>query len=408
MLARLTDAKVRSAKPKEKAYKLYDGGSLFLLVKPNGAKLWRYKYKLRGIENLFAIGSYPETGLLQAREARAAARKLVDAGIHPAQKKKADKLVSAADAAETFEALAREWIAKKKSGWTEGYLRQVQAVLGNDVFPHIGGIPARVVSSAQLLSIIRRVEHRGAETLAILIRQWCSAIFRYANSTLRAEGDPAAALRGAIIRPPVRHKTPLAVSEISILLTRVEASQSTPQVKLALRLLLLTFVRPVELRKADWSEFDFEGLEWRIPAERMKMRRPHTVPLSIQAVESLKELYAWSVAGRPQLFPNTRDPKRYMSITTLNRCLERLGYGGVFSAHGFRTTASTLLNEMGYRPDVIELQLAHQERNKVRASYNQAQYMPERRKMMQDWADFLEAQSDSAGKVIPFRKAKEP
>lgn len=390
MPARLTDTAIRNAKPREKAYKLTDGGSLFLLVTPAGSKLWRYRYRLGGSENLFAIGDYPALGLLQAREARDAARRLVKEGIHPSQHRKATRLVAATEAANTFETVAREWIEQNRSHWSAYYARQVETVLTGDVFPQIGGLPLRAVTSAQILGILREVEKRGAPSIALLVRQWVSAVFRYGVATLRADLDPASALRGAVRKPKTQHKRPLSRKELGVFLAKLEDSQSGLQVSTALRLLLLTFVRPGELRGARWSEFDLEAAEWRIPAQRMKMREPHVVPLSKQAVQLLRKLKAEALS-RPQLFPNMRDPKRDMSPTTLNRALERMGYTGHFSAHGFRATASTLLNEMGYRPDVIERQLAHRERNRVRASYNQASYMAERKKMMQDWSNFLDA-----------------
>ena len=390
MVARLTDTHARNAKPKSRAYKLIDGGGLHLLVRPNGTKSWQYRYRVGEKENLYTIGRYPSMGMQQARVARDAARELVRQGMHPSVQRRADKLVTIETAANTFESIAREWIAQNRSGWTPYYLRQVETMLAADVFPHVGALPIKSVKSAQLLAILRRVAGRDAATVAILLRQWCSAIFRYAVTTLRADFDPAAALKGAIKRPRVKHKRALGMNEIAELREKVAASSTTPQVKIALELLLYTFVRPGELRGATWSEFDLEKAEWRIPAERMKMRTPHVVPLANQVIPLLRELRPLCL-GREQLFPNVRDPKRVMSNTTLNRVLERIGYAGVFSAHGFRATASTLLNEHGYRSDVIERQLAHQERNGVRASYNHATYLAERRKMMQEWADMLDA-----------------
>ena len=404
MPARLTDTAVRNAKPREKAYKLTDGGSLFLLVTPSGSKLWRYRYRLAGIENLFAVGEYPAMGVQQAREARDAARRLVREGIHPAQHRRASRLVTATEAANTFEAVAREWIEQNRAHWSAYYARQVETVLTGDVFPEIGGLPIRAVTSAQLLAILKEIEKRGAPSIALLVRQWVSAIYRYAVATLRADVDAASALRGAVRKPKTQHKRPLTRKELALFLAKLEESQSGLQVSTALHLLLLTFVRPGEVRGARWKEFDLDAAEWRIPAERMKMREPHIVPLSRQAVRLLRKLRE-ETGNRPQLFPNARDPKRDMSPTTLNRALERMGYAGHFSAHGFRATASTLLNEMGYRADVIERQLAHRERNRVRASYNQASYMGERKKMMQDWANFLDA-LERGDNVTPIRSKK--
>ena len=401
MASRLTDTAIRNAKAQGKAYKLPDGGALFLLVTPAGSKLWRYRYRIAGAENLYAIGEYPAVSLQQARELRDAARRLVKEGVHPAQHRKASRLITATEAANTFEAVAREWIAQNKAHWSAYYLHQVETILAADVFPRLGGLPIRAVTAAHLLGILQDIQKRDAPSIALLVRQWVSGVFRYAVATLRADADPAAALRGAVRKPKTQHKRPLSQKELGLFLARLGESQSGLHVTTALRLLLLTFVRPGELRGARWSEFDLQAAQWRIPASRMKMGEPHTVPLSRQAVGLIRQLQA---AGdkRPQLFPNARDPKRTMSPTTLNRALERMGYGGQFSAHGFRATASTLLNEMGYRSDLIERQLAHAERNKVRASYNQAAYMPERKKMMQAWADFLDALRQG-GDIVPIR-----
>jgi integrase len=401
----LTDAKIRSTKPAEKAFKVSDSGGLYLLVKPNGAKLWRWKYRIAKKENHFAIGVYPSVSLAEAREARDAARKLVKQGIHPAHERQAQQAAQVAENANTFEAVAREWIDKKKPGWTPYYLRQVERFLAADVFPYIGTLPIRNVTAAHLLEIVRRVEGRGAETVAVLLRQWASAIFRYAVATLRADADPAAALKGAIHRPKVKHHRPFSRNQIVDFAKALDRYGGYRTTVIALRLMLLTFVRTVELRAAEWDEIDLDRAEWRIPAERMKKREPHLVPLCRQAVELLRELHTFT-GGRTFLFPNYRNPKTCMTATTLNRALERMGFNGKdsvgFSAHGFRATASTILNEMGYRSDVIERQLAHAERNKVRASYNQAEYLEERRTMMQQWADYLD-NLEAGAEVITLR-----
>ena len=401
----LTDAKIRSSKPAEKAFKVSDSGGLYLLVKPNGAKLWRWKYRIAKKENHFAIGVYPSVSLAEAREARDAARKLVKQGIHPAHERQAQQAAQVAENANTFEAVAREWIDKKKPGWTPYYLRQVERFLAADVFPYIGTLPIRNVTAAHLLEIVRRVEGRGAETVAVLLRQWASAIFRYAVATLRADADPAAALKGAIHRPKVKHHRPFSRNQIVDFAKALDRYGGYRTTVIALRLMLLTFVRTVELRAAEWDEIDLDRAEWRIPAERMKKREPHLVPLCRQAVELLRELHTFT-GGRTFLFPNYRNPKTCMTATTLNRALERMGFNGKdsvgFSAHGFRATASTILNEMGYRSDVIERQLAHAERNKVRASYNQAEYLEERRTMMQQWADYLD-NLEAGAEVITLR-----
>jgi integrase len=422
----LTDRQIRNTKPGEKPIKLTDGGGLYLEVRPTGAKLWRYRYRIAGKENVFAVGEYVQAprgetkeqkqsrrnaGMLTLAEARARreeCRALVKQGIHPAHHRQAARMEQSARNANTFEAVAREWIAKKKPGWTPYYLRQVERFLEADVFPYVGNLPIRNVTAAHLLEIVRRVEGRGAETVALLVRQWASAIFRYAVATLRADIDPAAALRGAIHRPKVVHRKPMTREQMADFVKALDSYGGYRTTVIALRLMLLTFVRTVELRAAHWTEIDLDRAEWRIPAERMKMREPHIVPLSRQAVELLRELHSYT-GGRGFLFPNYRNPKTCMTATTLNRALERMGFNGKdsigFSAHGFRATASTILNEIGFRPDVIERQLAHAERNKVRASYNQAEYLEERRAMMQQWADMVDEITKDDGKVTPIKWA---
>lgn len=422
----LTDSQIRNTKPGSKPIKITDGGGLYLEVRPSGAKLWRYRYRIAGKENVFAAGEYFQAPsgetkkqaearrtagrltLAEARIEREEWRGLVKQGIHPAHQRQAARLATHAENANTFEAVAREWIAKKESGWTPYYLRQVERFLAADVFPYIGNLPIRNVTAAHLLEILKRVEGRGAETVAVLLRQWASAIFRYAVATLRADSDPAAALKGAIHRPKVKHHRPLSRNQIADFLNALESYGGYRTTVIALRLMLLTFVRTVELRAAQWEEIDLDRAEWRIPAERMKKREPHLVPLSRQAVELLRELHTFT-GGRAFLFPNYRNPKTCMTPTTLNRALERMGFNGKdsigFSAHGFRATASTILNETGFRPDVIERQLAHAERNKVRASYNQAEYLEERRAMMQQWADLIDEMVKSDSKVKPIKRA---
>lgn len=399
----LTDAKIRNAKAADKPFKLTDSHGLYLEVRPNGAKLWRYRYRIGGRENVFAVGDYRDMGLSEARDERKKARDLVKQGIHPARQRKADRARQAAENANTFKAVAQEWIEKRRTHWTPTYCKQIENTLKSDVYPAIGAHPIRSVTAAQILEILEKMEKRGAETAAIMMRQWISAIYRYAVSTLRADADPAAALKGAVKRPKVRHHPPLAQDEIPKFLEAVEKYGGFAATKHALRLLLLTFTRTIELRAAKWEEIDLENAEWRIPAERMKMREPHFVPLATQAVEELIELKQIN-GSSPWLFPNHRRPRECMTGTTINRALERMGYGGKFSAHGFRSTASTVLNELGYRPDVIERQLAHTERNKVRASYNRAEYLDERRQMMQAWADYLYALRDN---MVPIRARKQ-
>ena len=392
----LTDTKIRNSKPAEKPYKLQDGQGLYLDVRPSGSKIWRYRYWITPErDGIFTIGEYPMVTLSEARRSREWAREQVKQGLNPTHAKEAERMRRMGEHANTFELVAREWIEQNKAHWSASYLRQVETFMKRDVYMKIGALPIRLVTAAHLLGIIRDVEKRGAQSIAVLIRQWSGQIFRYAVATLRADSDPAAALTGAIKRAPVRHNPPLSKDEIPKFLELTGSYGGYRGTVIALKLMLYTFVRTVELRKAEWEEIDLDAAEWRVPRERMKMAKKmkagetHIVPLSRQAVELLRELHTLS-GGRKFLFPNLRSPDTCMTATTINRALERMGYAGKFSGHGFRSTASTLLHEMGWRSDVIERQLAHSERDKVRAAYNHAEYMPERREMMQAWADWVD------------------
>ena len=335
----LTAIQVRNAKPKATPYKLADSRGLHLLVLPSGSKHWRFRYRLAGKENMFAIGAYPDISLALAREACDDARKLVSEGIHPSHARQTERKATETAAANTFKAIAEKWIHKNKNtekrrGWSDYYCYQVERTLANDVYPDIGNLPIRQVIPAHVLDIIERVSTRktrggkvGAPSVAILIRQWCSAIFQFAISTNKASWDPAAALKGAIARPKVQHKNALDGKGITEFLRKLESAPGVPQTHIALKLLLLTFVRPGELRCAGWEEFDLEDRIWTIPGKRMKMGETHLVPLSNQTIELLKRLRAID-GSRPLLFPNVRAPNRPMSPTTLNRCLERMGYAG--------------------------------------------------------------------------------
>lgn len=419
----ITDTKIRNTRPGKKPIKLRAGNGLILEVRPNGAKLWRYRYRIAGKENMFALGNYCQAPagesdidasirrasglftLAEARQERDRCRGLVKQGIHPAHSRQALRSARVAENANTFESVALEWIEKKTPNWSSYYARQVNNILKADVFPYIGTLPIRNVSAAHIREILVRAGKRDAKTIALLIRQWSSAIFCHAVATQRADGDPAMALKGLIERKKIQHRKPLTRDQIRLLLKNLDEFGGYRATVIAMRLALLTFVRPGELRAANWAEFSLDRAEWRIPAERMKMRETHIVPLSKQAITLLRELHELT-GYRDFLFPNHRRPKDCMTATTLNRALERMGFNGKdsigFSAHGFRATASTMLNEMGYRSDVIERQLAHKERNKTRASYNQAEYLAERTLMMQQWADHLD-HIKSGADVIPLR-----
>ena len=401
----LTDVKIRNTKPSETPVKLADAGGLYLEVRSSGKKLWRYRYKIAGKENVFAIGEYPAIGLSEARSARDEAKKLVKQGIHPAHNRQLHLSAQINENQNTFKVIALEWYeaTKTKKHWTPYYAKQVDRVFNADVFPFIGNLPIRSVTPSHMLSVLERVEKRGANTVAILTRQWCSAVFCYAVSRRKADNDPTIVLKGTIQRPSVVHSRRLPVKEIPVFLNALDNYSGHRTTIIAMRLIMLSFVRTRELRMATWDEIDFENAEWRIPGARMKMRDPHAIPLCRQAIELLKELKTLT-GYQTWLFPNTRSPDDCMSATTLNRAIEYLGWKGTFAAHGFRSTASSLLNEMGHRPDIIERQLAHKDPNTIRGIYNQAEYIDERREMLQQWADFLDGLQVGA-KVIPIRKA---
>jgi len=401
----LSNAAIKKAKPKKKPYKLSDFGGLYLLIKPNGSKLWRWKYRIYGKENVYSIGEYPTVSLVDAREERDNARVLVKQGINPAHDRRVQKTAQVSSNANSFITVAKGWINQRKLKWTPHYLNQIEKVLAADVYPYIANLPMRSITAAHLLEIIKRVEKRGSATVAILIRQWCSAIFRYAAAHLLADADPAAMLKGAIDKPKVKHCQPLTKKDIPNFITALERYDGYRSTVIALKLLMLTFVRTIELRAAEWKEFDLDGAEWHIPAERMKMREPHVVPLSKQAIELLLELQTF-MGSSGLLFPNYRRPKTCMAQTTLNRALDRMGYGDKFSAHGCRATASTMLNEMRYPTDYIERQLAHAERDKTRASYNRAEYLPERKEMMQTWANMIDEMAKPVSKITSIKHGR--
>lgn len=401
----LTELKIKSEKPRVKAFKLSDGEGLYLLVNPNGSRYWRLKYRIDGKEKLLALGVYDEVSLSDARIRRNEARNLLAKGIDPGllkQQKKQSKKIAAKN---SFEAIAREWHAKFLPKWTTKHGSRIIRQLENDIFPWIGKQIISDISAPALLKTLQRIETRGAIETAHRAHQTCGQIFRYAIATGRAERDPSADLRGAL--PPAKKKHHATLTEpkaIGDLLRAINDYQGHFVTKCALRLAPLLFVRPGELRHAEWSEFNFEVAEWRIPADKMKMGATHIVPLSTQAMSILKELQPLTGDGK-YVFPCIRAPKRPMSENTVNAGLRRLGYTKEeMTGHGFRSMASTLLNEQGWNRDAVERQLAHAERNNIRAAYNYAEYMPVRRKMMQHWADYLDALVNNL-KIFKFKTA---
>jgi integrase len=383
----LTDNAIRSAKPREKPYKLFDERGLFMLVTPTGARWWRLKFRAAGKEKLLLLGVYPDVSLKLARERRDELRRELASGVDPSAKRKVERAATA----DSFEAVAREWFGKFSANWADTHSDKIIRRLENDIFPWLGSRPVAQITPPELLACLRRIESRGALDTAHRAHQNCGQIFRYAVATGRAERDPASDLRGAL--PPVNggHFATITDSAgIGALLRAIDGYEGTFVARCALRLAPLVFVRPGELRAAEWSEFDLDKAEWRIPAERMKARVVHIVPLSTQAIALLQELQPSTGSGR-YVFPSLRTPARPMSENTINAALRRLGYSGdQMTGHGFRSMASTLLNEQGWNRDAIERQLAHGERDEVRAAYNYAQHLPERRKMMQSWSDFLD------------------
>ncbi|MBI1347068.1 tyrosine-type recombinase/integrase [bacterium] len=397
----LSDATVRNAKPKSKPYKIADGEGLFLLVLASGAKYWRLKYFFGGKEKLLALGVYPEISLTEARERRSQARKMLAHGNDPGELKKESKRQETIKASNSFEAIAREWLDKRNHHLSESTrevkLRRLEAY----VLPKIGAKPIADISAAEVLEMLRILERRGTLDVARRVMQITGQVFMFAIATGRAERNPVPDLRGAIQTPTVGHYAYLKENELPEFLKKLETYDGHPQTTLALRVLLLTFVRTTELRAAEWSEINWDKAEWRIPSTRMKMKQTHIVPLSRQALAALRELQTFS-GNRQYVFPNNHNPSTFMSENTMLYALYRMGYHSRTTGHGFRSTASTILNEHGFRPDVIERQLAHSERNNVRAAYNHAEYLPERRQMMQWWADYLEQTAS------PKKPAKKP
>jgi integrase len=385
----LSDAKARNAKPRTRPYKITDGEGLFLLITPSGGKYWRLKYFFCGKEKLLALGVYPEINLAEARERRAQARKVLATGSDPGETKKEAKRLATSKNANTFEVVAREWFEKRKHDWAPITAEKALGRLEAHILPKLGPRPIADITAPEVLAMLRPVEDRGTLETARRVMNISGQIFMYAIATGRAERNPVPDLRGALKTPVVRHHSFLKENELPLYLRRLEAYDGSPQTRLALRFLLLTFVRTNELRAAQWTEIDFDKAEWRIPAERMKMKELHIVPLSRQTIAVLRELERHS-ANRQYVFPNEHRSATFMSENTMLYALYRMGYHSRATGHGFRSTASTILNERGFRADVIERQLAHSERNNVRAAYNHAQYLPERRQMMQWWADYLD------------------
>ncbi|GAA0431296.1 tyrosine-type recombinase/integrase [Aeromonas salmonicida] len=400
----LTDITARQAKwsGKPNGDKLADEKGLFLLVNKSG-KYWKLKYRHGGKEKKLALGVYPEVSLREARAKRDEARRVIAEGIDPGLVRKQSKVASRLVSENSLEVLAREWHQSQFALWSPGHATRVIESLEVDVFPDLGLVPITELTAPMILEALRKVEKRGATETAGRILQRVSAIMRYAIQTGRASYNPAQDLRGALKATKQEHRPALPRSELPEFFRRLEAEPLNPATRLALHLLMLTMTRRGEVRFARWDEFDMERAEWRIPAARMKMRTEHLVPLSRQALAVLDELH--QLTGHCELlFPSERKLTNPMSENTLSYAMGRMGYKGIATPHGFRALASTTLNEEGFDPDVIERQLAHAERNKVRAAYHRAEYLDDRRKLLQWLADFYDSQRGSNVLPVNFNR----
>ncbi|MGH8151866.1 MAG: tyrosine-type recombinase/integrase [Rhodanobacteraceae bacterium] len=399
----LTPSAVANAKAAAKPYRLSDERAMFLLVQPDGSRWWRWTYRRPGTKkrNTLSLGTFPDVSLKQARTRRDEARKLLADGIDPGDKRKAEQ----AAGAETFEAVAREWFAKFSTRWAASHADKIIRRLERDVFPWIGSKPIATMTAPDVLAVLRRIESRGAVETAHRAHQNCGQVFRYAVATGRAQGDVTRDLRGSLTPWKPGHFASMTdPDKVGGLLRAIYAFTGTLQVACALKLAPLVFVRPGELRHAEWAEFNLDAAEWNIPADKMKMREPHLVPLSTQAVAILRDLWPLTGAGR-FVFPGTRDRKKPLSNMAMNAAFKRMGFDGqTFTAHGFRAMARTILDErLGFRPDYIEHQLAHAVKDANGRAYNRTSFLPERRKMMQTWADYLDALREGSGKVVPIK-----
>jgi integrase len=401
----LTDTEIRRSKPADRPYKLSDGGGLHLLVTPTGGKLWRWKYRFDGAEKLMALGRYPEVVLADARERRDAARKRLANGIDPMAERKAKKTAVLVATEHTFEKIAEQWLEHWRGNKSARHSATTQNRLKVNVYPVLGERPIAEVEPMELVQLAKGIEGRGASDMAKRILQIVGMVFRYAVAHGYSKRNPAAEIRPSDILKPTR-KTNMAridAKELPALLRSIEVYEGRQLTRLAIKLMALTFVRTSELIGARWEEFDIDARRWSIPATRMKMKTPHIVPLALQAIEVLELLR--TISGNSELiFPGEQDSKKSMSNMTILKALERMGYKGRMTGHGFRGLASTILHEQDYNHDHIELQLAHAPRNAVSAAYNHALYLEPRAIMMQDWADFLE-RTQRGGKVLSFRSS---
>ncbi len=400
----LTELAIKSQKPKSKAYRVADAGGLTLEIAPSGSKLWRWRYYYHGKEQMLALGKYPTVTLAEARKRRDAARALLEAGKHPSREKQATKLRRISEGENTFERVARHWMTTKQKGLNKKYVTQNLARMEQRVFPMIGNLPIAEITIPDVVRVVESISERGTIETAKRMKQIISQVFRYAAQRAMCEHNPAADLRGILPTPDKKHHACVPLNELPQLLKAIEAREPD-LTKAAMELLALTFVRTGELIGAKWDEIDWVREEWHIPAERMKMKRPHVVPLSKQAITILHELRR-RTGNHEYVFFSAASKSNHVSNGIVLMALRRMGYQGRMTGHGFRTLASTILNEKGYPPDVIERQLAHEDSDKIRSAYNRAEYLLERKKMMQDYADILDAMMKPAkDKVVKMKRA---
>ncbi len=400
----LSELKARSSTGRDRAYKISDERGMHLLVKPDGAKYWRLKYRFAGKEKLLAIGVYPEVTLKEAREKRDEARRMLRDGIDPSDEKQARKRLAKLESTNAFELIAREWIDHRSDKWEAVTRTRILAQFEADVFPVIGVTPIADLKARDVIAVAKAIEVRGAGEMAARVLQRMRSVFRHAVVTERIETNPMLDVKPEeVLRPrQTEHRAALPERDVPEFLSRLDAYNGDPTTKFALQLLILTAVRPGELRGARWEEVDFTTATWRIPAERMKMKAEHIVPLSREAIGVLNAIKPLT-ANDPLAFPSPFYPGRPISENTLNSALARMGYKGIATAHGFRSLFSTVANEHGHDPDHIERQLAHVERNQTRAAYHRAVYVKERAKLMQWWADWLDAKRQGA-EVISLQR----
>jgi integrase len=380
----LTTLEIKTAQPREKEFVMSDGSGLVVLIKPGGAKLWRYRYSMNGKKQKLSLGSFPEISLAQARVRAADARAKLAQGISPVderrEKKEASKIIN------SFEGVCLEWQDTRKATWSEVYAEDTKRLFDRNVFPVLGKRPIADIEPLELLGLLRKIEERGANELATKVRRRCGEVYSYAIVTGRAKYNPARDLATAMQRYQRGHYRSLDSSELPGFLAALDVTSGNPMVNFAVRLLMLTGLRPGELRKGEWKEVDFDNALWEIPAERMKARRPHLVPLSSQAIELLRSVHAIS-GNYGFMFPGRNDVTRPMSDMAMNQLISRCGYGEKLTGHGFRHMMSTILHEQGFNSAWIELQLAHADKNTIRGTYNRAQYLDNRKDMMQWYAN---------------------